>query len=82
MCNFNVIIVIMSVVLFLTGYLKKRGVWEKGNSRNVCSYMNVLCFMFPTIICTRICPLLPAVFDCRLICTLQGIHKRMVRYQK
>ena len=47
MYNFYLfIIVIMYMFLFLTGYLKETGEWEKGNSRNVCIFMNcsVLCF--------------------------------------
>jgi hypothetical protein len=38
MYNFYfLVVVIMYIVLFLTVYLKKTGVWEKVNSRNVCS---------------------------------------------
>jgi hypothetical protein len=58
--------------LFLTGYLKKTGVREKRNSRNVCSLMNCSVLGFPrqffenasiTIACNRLQANLVLIFS-------------------
>ena len=58
------------MVLFLAGYVKKTGVWEKVIAEMCVQLYELLCFMFPTTVDVRMHPLPSAVLGYRLICSL------------